>query len=80
MPLQEFPGNFADYYKLGVAINACSIRQIKRFGEAFPGRDLGLRINPGIGSGGTQGKNLKKCCNILVSSDLQLFSNFTIMF
>lgn len=55
---QEFPDDFAGYYEKGVSINACSLRQIERFGEAFPGRELGLRFNPGVGSGGTQKTNV----------------------
>jgi diaminopimelate decarboxylase len=55
---QEFSDDFADYYEKGVSINACSLRQIERFGEAFPGRELGLRFNPGVGSGGTQKTNV----------------------
>ncbi len=55
---QQFPADFAKYYELGVSINACSIQQLDRFGQAFPGRDIGLRFNPGLGSGGTGKTNV----------------------
>jgi len=34
-----------------VFFNACSLHQLRRFGELFPGRELSVRINPGLGSG-----------------------------
>jgi diaminopimelate decarboxylase len=51
---QELPANFAELVKLGVNINACSVSQLQRFGEAFAGtgQKVGIRINPGTGSGG----------------------------
>jgi len=51
---QELPENFAELVKLGVNINACSVSQLQRFGEAFAGtgQKVGIRINPGTGSGG----------------------------
>lgn len=55
---QQFPEDFAGYYEQGVSINACSVRQLELFGEAFPGRDIGLRFNPGVGSGGTGKTNV----------------------
>lgn len=55
---QELPANFADLVRRGVTINACSIGQLARFGAAFPGGRVGLRINPGLGSGGTTKTNV----------------------
>jgi diaminopimelate decarboxylase len=55
---QEFPENFAVLYNKGITFNACSLHQIKRFGELFPGRQLGLRFNPGLGSGHTNKTNV----------------------
>jgi diaminopimelate decarboxylase len=52
---QELPTDFADLVKLGIQINACSISQLERFGQAFPGKSVGLRVNPGVGSGGFSG-------------------------
>jgi diaminopimelate decarboxylase len=41
----------------GVLYNACSLHQLDRFGRAFPGRDVTLRVNPGLGSGSTNRTN-----------------------
>ena len=55
---QELPDDFAELYKLGIEINACSLNQLERFGRAFPGRTIGLRFNPGKGSGGNNRTNV----------------------
>ena len=55
---QELPEFFADLVALGVKINACSLSQLQRFGEACPGAEVGLRFNPGLGSGGTGKTNV----------------------
>jgi diaminopimelate decarboxylase len=55
---QELPVDFAELYELGVSINACSLNQLERFGRAFPGRSIGLRFNPGSGSGGNNRTNV----------------------
>lgn len=55
---QEFPPDFADWHERGVRINACSLHQLARFGERFPGASVGVRFNPGIGSGGTNKTNV----------------------
>ncbi|KAL3902395.1 MAG: hypothetical protein SGILL_010839, partial [Bacillariaceae sp.] len=51
---QELPDDFADFVKMGVKINACSVSQLEKFGQAFEGtgQKVGIRINPGVGSGG----------------------------
>merc|ERR1711966_490985 len=51
---QELPEDFADLVKMGVKINACSLSQLERFGQAFPNcaQKVGIRVNPGVGSGG----------------------------
>jgi len=41
----------------GVLYNACSLYQLERYGEAFPGRDVTIRVNPGEGSGATHRVN-----------------------
>lgn len=48
---QELPEFFPDLVKAGVLINACSLRQLERYGEKFPGTEVGVRFNPGAGSG-----------------------------
>jgi len=49
---QEFPEFFAELVQQGLKINACSLSQLETFGKAFPGGEIGLRFNPGLGSGG----------------------------
>ena len=41
----------------GILYNACSLHQLDRFGKAFPGRDVTIRVNPGLGSGSTHRVN-----------------------
>ena len=55
---QELPDDFDELYALGVEINACSLNQLERFGQAFAGRRIGLRFNPGKGSGGNNRTNV----------------------
>ncbi|HEX4085197.1 MAG TPA: diaminopimelate decarboxylase [Chthoniobacteraceae bacterium] len=55
---QEFPADFRRLYEAGIRFNACSLNQLRRFAELFPGGELGLRINPGLGSGGTVKTNV----------------------
>ena len=51
---QELPENFAELIDLGVKVNACSISQLERIGEHYngTGQKVGVRVNPGVGSGG----------------------------
>lgn len=44
--------------KRGVIFNACSLSQLERFGKACPGSEVSIRINPGLGSGGTNRTNV----------------------
>lgn len=55
---QELPDDFDELYKLGIEINACSLNQLERFGKAFPSHKIGLRFNPGKGSGGNNRTNV----------------------
>ncbi len=41
----------AEFVGRGVRYNACSLHQLDRFGAAFPGRAVTIRVNPGLGSG-----------------------------
>jgi diaminopimelate decarboxylase len=41
----------------GVLYNACSLHQLDEYGKAFPGRDVCVRMNPGLGSGSTNRTN-----------------------
>jgi len=51
---QELPADFAELVDLGVKLNACSVSQLERFGQKYAGTGakVGIRINPGVGSGG----------------------------
>ena len=55
---QELPSDFAELLRLGIHVNACSLLQLERIGEAVPGQAVGLRFNPGRGSGGTGKTNV----------------------
>lgn len=55
---QELPADFEDVIRLGIKFNACSLDQLERFGKAFPGARVGVRFNPGMGSGGTGKTNV----------------------
>lgn len=55
---QELPENFAGLVEQGLEVNACSLDQLRRYGEVFPGTQVGLRFNPGLGSGGTNRTNV----------------------
>lgn len=53
---QELPENFAELVDMGIKLNACSISQLERFGKHYANSDtpqkVGIRVNPGVGSGG----------------------------
>jgi diaminopimelate decarboxylase len=51
---QELPADFAELMDLGVKVNACSLSQIERIGAHYAGQSqvIGVRVNPGVGSGG----------------------------
>lgn len=54
---QEPAKNLRDLVQRGVDYNACSLYQLEYFGELFPGREVSIRVNPGLGSGGTNRTN-----------------------
>jgi len=55
---QQVPDNLKDLVDQGVIFNACSLNQLQRFGELFPGRSVSVRINPGMGSGHSNRTNV----------------------
>tara|TARA_B100001093_G_scaffold137619_1_gene130139 strand:- start:148 stop:1407 length:1260 start_codon:yes stop_codon:yes gene_type:complete len=55
---QELPEDAGALLELGIEINACSLNQIIKIGKAAPGSKIGLRFNPGLGSGGTNKTNV----------------------
>ena len=48
---QYLADDFADLVRQGARVTACSVSQLDRFGQEFAGADIGIRINPGRGSG-----------------------------
>ena len=55
---QELPGNLKELVDRGVLVNACSIEQLRTFGELCPGKPLTVRVNPGRGSGHSNRTNV----------------------
>jgi len=55
---QELSGSLKEWIEEGLSINACSLSQIEAIGKAVPGATIGLRFNPGLGSGGTNRTNV----------------------
>ena len=55
---QEFPQNFDTLHAQGIHFNACSLHQLEAFGKTHQGEKLGIRFNPGQGSGGTSKTNV----------------------
>ena len=54
---QEMPHNLEYLMSNGVLIDLASTHQISSVGRAFPGASVGLRFNPGLGSGGMNRTN-----------------------
>lgn len=48
---QELPKDLKGLVQRGVLFNACSLHQLRVFGQLFPGTEVSIRINPGKGSG-----------------------------
>ncbi len=55
---QELPDDLGGVFGEGLKVNACSLDQLERYGRAYPGSEVGLRFNPGLGSGGTAKTNV----------------------
>ena len=55
---QELPCDLGDLLDAGIQFNACSLAQLERFGQLKPGGHVGIRINPGAGSGGNNRTNV----------------------
>lgn len=54
---QEPGQQAADLIRQGVRFHACSLRQLTLYGEGFPGTEVGVRLNPGLGTGSTNRTN-----------------------
>jgi diaminopimelate decarboxylase len=55
---QEIPMDLGNLLEAGLQFNACSLAQLERFGQLCPGGEVGLRFNPGAGSGGNNRTNV----------------------
>ena len=57
---QEFPDDesLKEMVDAGMSVNACSLYQLERYGALFGNSEVGIRFNPGLGSGGTQRTNV----------------------
>lgn len=55
---QEIPRNLEELVNKGVRFNACSLVQLENFGKLFPGSELSIRVNPGLGSGHSNRTNV----------------------
>ncbi len=55
---QQMPDDIAELMALGIHFNACSLHQLEEFGKALPNTQVGVRLNPGLGSGGTNRTNV----------------------
>lgn len=54
---QKTPNDIEYTLRGGVEYNACSLSQLVNYGSSFRGSDVYIRINPGLGSGGTNKTN-----------------------
>ena len=48
---QELPSDLRGLVAQGLRFNACSLHQLRTYGALFPGTEVSVRINPGLGSG-----------------------------
>lgn len=55
---QELPRNLKELITQGVLFNACSMNQLRAYGALFPGSEVSVRINPGLGSGHSKRTNV----------------------
>ena len=55
---QESTADLAALVEAGVQYTATSFEQLEQFGRQFPGGEVSIRINPGLGSGGTKRTNV----------------------
>ena len=55
---QQMPGNLKALVDKGVLFNACSLQQLRAFGQIYPGREISVRVNPGLGSGHSNRTNV----------------------
>lgn len=54
---QQIPDNLRELLKQRISYNACSLHQLEKYASISPGSKVSVRINPGLGSGGTNRTN-----------------------
>ena len=55
---QEIPEDLEALLNVGIQFNACSLKQLETFGKIKKGGKIGVRFNPGSGSGGNNRTNV----------------------
>jgi diaminopimelate decarboxylase len=57
---QQLPslGDLHDFVTKRMKFNACSLHQLEQYGKLLPGTEVGIRVNPGLGSGGNNRTNV----------------------
>ena len=55
---QEYTEGISTLIQQGVLFDASSLEQLRLYGEKFPKKNVGVRINPGLGSGGSNRTNV----------------------
>ena len=55
---QELPADLVDLVEQGVLLNACSLHQLRQYGQHFGGGEVCVRLNPGLGSGHSRRTNV----------------------
>ncbi len=55
---QELPKRLKEIVEMGVEFNATSLHQLTEYGKLFPETHASIRVNPGLGSGGTKRTNV----------------------
>jgi diaminopimelate decarboxylase len=55
---QEIPSDLEALLGLGIRFNACSLKQLEVYGQLKPNSSVGVRFNPGSGSGGNNRTNV----------------------
>jgi len=55
---QEMPRNLGELLDKGVLFSACSLHQLRVYGQLRPGGEVCIRVNPGLGSGHSNRTNV----------------------
>ena len=55
---QQLPDDLEELINKGVLFNACSLHQLRSYGQLCRGKEVSVRINPGLGSGHSNRTNV----------------------